>query len=391
MNARTTLFVSAALAAGAALLSGCERAVSAPAPPAPAQVSVVQVHRQAIPITIELPGRTSPHLVAQVRARVDGIVLKREFEEGKDVKEGQRLYQIDPAPYQAALNNATAALRKAEASLLSASALTTRYQGLVGSNAISKQDYDNAVSAQAQAEAEVAAARAQIATARINLGYTNVLSPISGRSGISAVTQGALVQANAATLLTTVQKIDPIYVDLTQSSADGLKLRRDVAAGRLKTSGPDQAKVQLTLEDGTPYASPGTLQFSDITVNQGTGSVMVRALLPNPQGVLLPGMFVRARIEAGVANDAMRVPQVGVVHDAQGQATALVVGADDKIEQRTLKLAGTSGSDWIVEGGLNDGDRVVVAGLQRAQVGATVRIAAAPAAAPASAPARAGG
>jgi membrane fusion protein, multidrug efflux system len=391
MKAGTTLFVGAALAAGATLLSGCERAASAPAPPQPAQVSVVQVHRQAIPITIELPGRTSSHLVAQVRARVDGIVLKREFEEGKDVKEGQRLYQIDPAPYQAALNNATAALKKAEASLVSASALTTRYQGLVGSNAISKQDFDNAVSAQGQAEAEVAAARALVATARINLGYTNVLSPISGRSGISAVTQGAFVQANAATLLTTVQKIDPIYVDLTQSSADGLRLRRDVAAGRLKTSGPDQAKVQLTLEDGTPYASAGTLQFSDITVNQGTGSVMVRAIFPNPQGVLLPGMFVRARIEAGVASDAMRVPQVGVTHDAQGQASALVLGPGDKVEQRTLKLAGTAGSDWIVEGGLNDGDRVIVGGLQRVQVGSTVRIASAQPAAPASAPARAGG
>jgi membrane fusion protein, multidrug efflux system len=343
-----------------------------PAPQAP-QVSVVTVHRGSVPVTTELPGRTSPYLVAQVRARVDGIVLKRDFIEGSEVSAGQRLYQIDPAPYQALLNSATASLQKAQANLGSTTAQAERYKVLVAANAVSQQDYDNAVSSQGQATADVATAQASIRTAQINLGYTSVLSPITGRIGVSQVTQGAYVQASAATLMATVQQIDPIYVDLTQASVEGLRLRRDMASGRLKLTGPEQAKVTLLLEDGTQYPGTGSLQFTDITVDQGTGSVTVRAIFANPRFVLLPGMFVRARIEEGMDDNAILVPQVGVTHDPSGQATALVVGPDNKVTVHTLQLRGTSGNQWIVEGGLDEGDRVVVAGLQKVQPGALVQ------------------
>jgi membrane fusion protein (multidrug efflux system) len=304
---------------------------------------------------------------------VDGIVLKRAFREGGDVRENERLYQIDPAPYRAALDSAVASLQKAEANLGSTTAQAERYKVLVAGNAVSKQDYDNAVATQGQAAADVASGKAAVQTAKINLGYTDVVSPITGRIGTSQVTQGAYVQAGAATLMSTVQQIDPIYVDLTQSSVDGLQLRRDVASGRLKLNGPDQAKVTLILEDGTQYPLTGTLQFTDITVDQGTGSVTVRAILPNPRLTLLPGMFVRARIEQGVSENAMLVPQPGVTHDPKGQATALVVGPDNKVTVRPLQLRGTSGNQWIVEGGLQDGDRVIVAGGQKAKLGTVVK------------------
>jgi len=361
-----------AQALAAMVLTGCGVANPAPASSTPPEVTVVTVHRGTVPIATELPGRTSAYLVAQVRARVDGIVLKREFKEGGEVKAGQRLYQIDPAPYVAALNSATASLQKAEANLASTTAQADRYKVLVGENAVSKQDYDNAVAAQAQAAADVGTGKAAVAMAQINLGYTNVMSPITGRSGLSLVTEGAYVQASAATLMTTIQQIDPVYVDLTQSSVEGLRLRRDLASGQLKLNGPDQAKVTLTLEDGTEYPATGSLQFTDITVDQGTGSVTVRAIFPNPRSVLLPGMFVRARIEEGVTENAFLVPQVGVTHDPKGQATALVVGPDNKVVVRTLQLRGTRGDQWIVEGGLEDGDRVIVAGVQTAQPGAVV-------------------
>jgi membrane fusion protein, multidrug efflux system len=363
-----------AVAALSLALAACGQAQSAaPTTAQPPQVSVVTVHRSSVPITIELPGRTSAYLVAQVRARVDGIVLKRDFKEGGDVKSGQRLYQIDPASYIAALNSAKAALQKAQANLASTAALVERYKVLVAANAVSKQDYDNAISAQGQAEADVATGKALVATAQINLDYTSVVSPITGRSGVSQVTQGAYVQTSAATLMTTVQQIDPIYVDLTQTSVAGLQLRRDLASGQLKVAGPGQAKVTLTLEDGTQYPVPGALQFSDISVNQGTGSVTVRAIFPNPNFILLPGMFVRAQIEEGTADNATLVPQVAVTHDPQGAATALVVGTDNKVAVRKLQLKGTHGDQWIVESGLADGERVVVSGVQRAQPGAVVQ------------------
>jgi membrane fusion protein, multidrug efflux system len=356
-------------------LGACSQAAERPAavPPAP-QVNVVTVHRESVPVTIELPGRTSANVIAQVRARVDGIVVRREFNEGSDVKPGQRLYQIDRAPYVAALNSAHAAQQKAQANLVSQEATVERYKLLVARNAVSKQDYDNAIAAQGQAAADVAAARAAVETASINLGYTDVTSPIAGRTGISQVTPGAYVQTSQATLMTTIQQIDPIKVDLTQSSVEGLQLRRDYASGRLKLKGRDQAKVTLVLEDGTQYSRPGSLQFTDITVDPSTGSVTVRALFANPDGVLLPGMFVRARVEEGV-RDAFLVPQVGVSHDPQGHASALVVGPDGKVAARKLQLAGTHGDRWIVESGLEDGDRVIVGGAQRVQPGAAVQIA----------------
>jgi len=363
----------AAAAMLAVVLAACSRAPAPGNAPQAPQVSVVTVHRGAVAVTTELPGRTSPYLVAQVRARVDGIVQKRDFTEGSEIATGELLYQIDPAPYQAALDSATASLRKATANLASTTAQAERYKVLVTANAVSQQDYDNAVAAQGQAAADVATGKAAVAMAQINLGYTSVASPISGRIGPSLVTQGAYVQASAATLMATVQQIDPIYVDLNQASVEGLRFRSDVANGRLKLTGPDRARVTLFLEDGTQYSAPGTLQFTDITVDQATGSVTVRAIFPNPRFVLLPGMFVRARIEEGVDETALLVPQVGVTHDSSGRATALVVGTDDKVTVHPLKLRGTSANQWIVSDGLMEGDRVIVAGLQKVQPGALVR------------------
>jgi membrane fusion protein (multidrug efflux system) len=373
MTIRTTLSLLAALA----ILGGCARAKEAPQAPQAPEVSVVTVHKASVPVVTELPGRTSAYLVAQVRGRVDGIVLKREFTEGGDIKAGQRLYQIDPAPYRAALDQALGALQNAQANLVAMNAQAERYKVLIGGNGVSKQELDNAVALQGQAAANVATTKAAAQTARINLGYTDVVSPITGRTGPSLVTQGAYVQASAATLLTTVQQIDPIYVDLTQTSVAGLQLRRDVASGKLKLNGPDQAQVTLTLEDGTRYPATGKLQFTDITVDPGTGSVTVRALFPNPDHVLLPGMFVHAGIEQGVNDQAILVPQQGVTRDSKGQATALVVGADNKVAQRMLQASSTLGNQWVVEGGLQEGERVIVAGTQKVQPGMTVRAVAA--------------
>jgi len=361
----------------AVFLGACSRAAP-PSAPAVSQVAVVTVHRTNVPVTIELSGRTTPFRVAQVRARVDGIVLQRDYREGSDVKAGQRLYQIDPAPYIAALNSAKATLEKARANRTSLNAQVERYKLLVAGNAVSKQDYDNAVSSLGQADADIASGKAAVDTAQINVGYTAVVSPISGRSGISQVTEGAYVQASAATLMTTVQQIDPIYVDVTQSSVEGLRLRRDVASGRLKLNGPNQAKVALRLEDGSAYPQVGSLRITDVTVDPTTGMVTVRALFPNPNAVLLPGMFVRARVEEGINENVLLAPQAGVTHDPQGQATALVVGPDNKIEQRTLQVAGTHGAQWIVESGLEDGDRIIVGGLQKVRPGIVVAASEAP-------------
>ncbi|CAN7210597.1 efflux RND transporter periplasmic adaptor subunit [Caballeronia sp. LjRoot34] len=362
--------ISAATAA--VILAACGQKQSAPPPQTP-EVGVVTIQPTTVPVVSELPGRTSAFLVAQVRARVDGIVLRRDFTEGADVKAGERLYKIDPAPYIAALNTAKATLAKAQANVITQNALAARYKILVAANAVSKQDYDNAVATQGQAVADVASGKAAVDTAQINLGYTDVVSPITGRTGLSQVTPGAYVQASAATLLTTVQQLDPVYVDLTQSSVDGLKLRRDIQEGRLQTSGVNAAKVTLTLEDGRTYPEPGKLQFSDVSVDQGTGSVTVRAIFPNKDRVLLPGMFVRASIDEGVNDKALVVPQVGVTHDQKGQPTALVVGPDNKVVLRQLVTSGTYGDKWVVDSGLNPGDRVIVQGTEKARPGATVK------------------
>jgi membrane fusion protein, multidrug efflux system len=363
-------------ATAAVVLAACGQKQSAPPPQTP-EVGVVTVQPTAVPVVSELPGRTSAFLVAQVRARVDGIVLTREFTEGADVKAGQRLYKIDPAPYIAALNNAKAALAKAQANLVTQNALAARYKVLVAANAVSKQDYDNAVAAQGQAQADVDAGKAAVDTAQINLGYTDVVSPVSGQVGISQVTPGAYVQASQATLMSTVQQLDPMYVDVTQSSIEGLRLRREIQEGRLRTSGPNAAKVKLMLEDGRAYKETGTLKFTDVTVDQTTGSVTVRATFPNPNRVLLPGMFVRARIEEGVNDHAFLVPQVGVQHDQKGQATVLVVGKDDKVVLTPIQTAGTQGQDWVVQSGLNAGDRVIVQGTEKVRPGATAKAVAA--------------
>jgi len=355
----------------ALLLGACSKA-PAPAPPPPPQVSVVTVHKTQVPVVIDLPGRTNAFYVAQVRARVDGIVLKRNYKEGSDVKAGQVLYRIDPAPYIATLDSAKAMLQSAQANVVAQNAQAERYKALVAGNAVSQQDYDNAVAAQGTAEAAVASGKAAVASAQINLGYTTVASPISGRTGISLVTEGAYVQASQATLMTTVQQIDPIYVDLTQSSVQGLRLRRDVASGRVKLSGLNQARVRLFLEDGREYRHTGALQTTDITVDPTTGTVTVRTLFPNPKSVLLPGMFIKARVEEGVNEDAILVPQAGVTHDPQGRATALVVGPENKVQSRTLQLGNTQNDQWVVESGLDEGDRVIVDGVQRVQPGVTV-------------------
>jgi membrane fusion protein (multidrug efflux system) len=361
-----------ALGAGT-LLAGCGNAPPPKAAPPAPQVSVVTVHRASVPVTMDLPGRTSAYRVAQVRARVDGIVQKRHYREGTDVTAGQRLYQIDPAPFVAILDSAKAALRKAEANVVATQAQAERFGTLVAGNAVSRQDYDNALAAQGQAEADVASGKATVDTASINLGYTSVLSPITGRAGISLVTEGAYVQAGQATIMTTIQQLDPIYVDVTQSSVEGLRLRRDVASGRIRLTGPTQARVTLLLEDGTNYPLTGSLTATDVTVDTATGTVTLRALFRNPDSVLLPGMFVRARVEQGVTENVILVPQAGVTHDTTGNATAFVVDPDDKVVLRALKVGGTYANQWIVEDGLADGDRIIVSGLQKMQPGATVQ------------------
>ncbi|HTV97282.1 MAG TPA: efflux RND transporter periplasmic adaptor subunit [Steroidobacteraceae bacterium] len=339
------------------LLIGCEHKAPPPAPPPP-KVSVVTVRAQAVPITTELPGRVAGYRTADVRPQVNGIILKRLFVEGGDVKAGQQLYQIDPAPYQASYDSAVAADA-------SARALAERYKPLAEANAVSKQDYDNAVASHLQAQAAVE-------TARINLIYTRVLSPITGRIGRSLITEGALVTADQATVLATVQQLDPVYVDVTQPTTTLLRLEREAAAGLLKRNAAGQTPVRVRLEDGSEYLHPGTLEFSEVTVDEGTGSVTLRALMPNPEHLLLPGMFVREEIQEGVRQDAVLAPQQGVSHDQKGEPDALVVGADDIVELRILKTDRAIGDEWLVTSGLKPGDRVIVEGIQSAKPGSKV-------------------
>jgi membrane fusion protein (multidrug efflux system) len=336
-------------------------------------VTVLTVTHGAVPISIELPGRTAPFLLAEVRARVDGIVQDRLFTDGADVRQGQALYQIDPAPLRATLASAEATLQRAQANLASSASQLDRYKVLVKSNAVSKQEYDNALATQLQAAADVAAAKAATTTARINLGYTNVTAPISGRSSVSLVTKGAYVQSGSATLLTTIQQIDPMYVDLQQSSAEGLALRRDMAAGSLKAGGADLAKVALKLEDGSTYKHAGKLELSGVTVDQATGSVTLRARFPNPEHLLLPGMFVRAALSPGVRPDVMLVPAPAVTRTASGEATVMLVGPDNKTVQRVIQTGALVNNQWLVNSGLKDGDRIVVSGIQKLKPGIVVK------------------
>ena len=342
----------------AAALTACSAKKEAPPPPPPVPVKVVTLKAESVSLTTDLPGRTVAYKVAEIRPQVSGVILKRMFVEGTDVKERQQLYQIDPALYQAAYDSAAAT---AESSRLQAE----RYKPLAEANAVSKQDYDNAVAAAAQNKASAE-------TAHINLVYTRLLSPISGRVGRSSVTEGALVTANQTTSLATVQQLDPIYVDVTQPSAVLLRLKRELAAGQLVQAGANQAEVHLVLEDGSHYAPKGKLQFAEVQVDQTTGSVTLRALFPNPDKLLLPGMFVREQIEEGNRTDALLVPQVAVTHNQKGDPTTLVVGADNKVELRALVTERAIGDKWLVTDGVKAGDRVIVEGVQFAKPGATV-------------------
>ena len=341
-------------------LAGCGRkpAPTSAAQPAP-KISVITVKAQSVPVTTELPGRVAAFRVAEVRPQVNGIILKRLFVEGSEVAAGQQLYQIDPAPYEASYHSAVAAAA-------SARSLAERYKPLAAANAVSKQDYDNAVATDLQAQAVLEAAR-------INLRYTRVLSPISGRIGRSSVTEGALVTANQPAAMALVQQLDHVYVDVTQPIGTLLRLKREAASGRLHQNESGRTPVSLRLEDATDYARGGTLQFSEVTVDESTGSVTMRALFPNPDRILLPGMFVRERIEEGVRMGALLVPQQGVSHNDRGDATALVVTAADTVALRVLKTDRAVGDRWLVSAGLQAGDRLVVEGLQLVQPGTKVQ------------------
>lgn len=373
MNApgRLTTFT---LIAATALLSACgERAdagKSSKATPGP-EVAILTVTPQRLALTTELPGRLEAARIAQVRARVPGIVLQRAFREGSDVKAGEVLFRIDDAPFQASHQSAQAALAKAEANLAQVSLKAQRYTSLVESNAISKQEYDDISAAQKQAAADVATAKAALTAARLNLGYATVTAPITGRIGRAQVTEGALVGQNEATPLAVIQQLDPIYVNLTQSSAEVLQLRQALAAGQLKSVGRDEARVSLLLEDGRLYPHPGKLLFSDISVDESTGAVVLRAAFPNPERLLMPGLFVRARLEQAVSENAIVVPQQAVQRNANG-ASVLLVDAGDKVVSRKVRADRSQGDAWIVSEGLQAGDRVIVEGLQKAKPGAAV-------------------
>ena len=358
--------------------AACDRSDAAAAAhaPAPPEVVVHTVEPEAITLTTELPGRTAPYGVAEVRPQVSGIIQRRLFAEGTAVRAGAPLYQIDPAPYETVLDGARAALAQSQANLTAARLRAERYRDLVVINAVSKQAYDDAEAARQQAEASVAANEAAVRKARIDLGYTLVTAPISGRAGRSAVTAGALVTANQQQVLVTMQRLDPIYVDVAQSSADLLRLRRQLAAGELTSARRGEAHVTLLLEDGTRYAHTGRLQFTEVSVNESTGAVTLRAVFPNPREELLPGMYVRAVLGEGVKQDALLVPQRGISRNPKGEATALVLGGDGKVERRTVEASRAIGDRWLVTSGLSAGDRVIVEGLQKVRPGAVARVAA---------------
>ena len=363
------------LALGCVVLTGCEQpqAAGEGAPADPPEVGVVEVQPQKVALTTELAGRTSAYMVSEVRPQVGGIIQKRLFTEGGDVAAGQPLYQIDPATYQAAFESAKASVAKAEANLASTRSKASRYEELVAIKAVSQKDNDDAQAALKQGLADVAATKAAVETARINLAYTKVAAPIAGRIGRSTVTPGALVTASQQSALATVQQLDPIYVDVTQSSAELLRLKRDLTSGKLKKAGAAQAAVKLVLEDGSAYPLTGKLQFSDVTVDQGTGTIMLRAVFPNPKGDLLPGMYVRTVLEEGVDEQAILAPQQGVSRDTKGNPTAMVVGADSKVEQRTLKTSRVMGDKWLISEGLKAGDKLIIDGLQKIRPGMPVK------------------
>jgi membrane fusion protein (multidrug efflux system) len=397
------------------LLGGCDTSRSAPPPPVP-EVATVTVRTERVALTTELPGRISAYSMAEIRPQVGGIIQKRLFEEGSEIKAGQALYQIDPAPLQAAYDSAAASLATArrtadraratleasragvvrqQAILENARTNRKRYEDLFAEGAISAIQRDQAVteadvaeatlrSTQAQvesdreavaaAEAAIQQAQATLEAARINLAYARVTAPIAGRIGKSSVTVGALVKASQDAPLATIQQLDPIYVDATQSSANLLKLRRNIEAGRIQGNGPGRARVKLLLEDGTPYPLDGVLKFSDVTVDPSTGSFILRMVFPNPRHLLLPGMFVRAMVQEGIVDRAILVPQQGVSRDPKGNPVVLIVGTDDKVEPRGVTVDRAIGDAWLISAGLAPGDRVIVEGIQKARPGAAVKV-----------------
>ncbi len=339
----------------------------------PVEVSVLTIQPEKAPVFTELSGRVSACLVAEVRPQVGGIVQKVMFTEGSEVREGSILYQIDPALFQAAYDSANAALTRADALLIPARAKAERYRQLAGSNAISRQDFDDAEAAGKKAEADVVSAKADVDRARINLAFTSVKAPISGRIGKSSVTTGALLTAFQPLALAVIQKLDPVYVDVTQSSTSLLKMKQSMEKGLIKKDADNQAKVRLILEDGTPYSREGILKFSDVTVDSGTGSVILRSVFPNPDLTLLPGMFVRAIVEEGMNEASILVPQRCVARNAKGIPTAMVVNPDGMVEIRELEIDRALENRWLINKGLAPGDKVIVEGLQKARPGSIVK------------------
>ncbi len=377
-SSRRTAATTAVLAL-VALLAACSdgqsesQAGNGGAPPP--EVAVIEVSATSVPVSAELPGRTSAYMIAEIRPQVGGIIEERRFTEGAEVKRGELLYQIDAATYAAEVDSARAAVARAEANAEAARVRSERYAELVKIKAVSTQAYDDAIAAHKQAQAEIASSRAALKRAEINLEYTRVTSPIAGRIGRSTVTAGALVTASQAQALATVQQLDPIYVDLTQSGNDMRALRRAVEAGRVRRDAEGETPVQLVFEDGTDYEHEGRLAFSEVSVDPDTGSVTLRALFPNPEQRLLPGMYVRARIDQGTAEGAITLPHAAVQRDPRGNPLAMVVNGDDEIESRPLTIQRATSDAWIVTDGLEPGDRVVVEGLQRIRPGAKVSVA----------------
>jgi membrane fusion protein (multidrug efflux system) len=368
---RSTPVAVAVAVLSLSLLAACGKKEEAPPAPPPPTVSVITVSAAAVPVMDELPGRVEAFRVAQVRARTPGIVLKREFEEGSDVKAGQVLFRIDPAEFQAGVASAEAAVQKAEANLAQANLREKRYKPLLAAQAVSQQEYDDAVTAQKQAAADLATAKAARQTAGLTLGYATVTAPIAGRVGRALVTEGALVGEGEATPMALVQQLDPIYVTVTQSSTELLQLRQELASGRIKGAGKGGARVTLLLESGEEYQGTGKLLFSDASVDESTGTVSLRAQFPNPKRALLPGMYVRARLERGIAEAAIAVPQQAIVRGAEG-ASVMIVGADNKVVAQPVKAEASVGNQWIVSEGLKGGERIIVEGFQKAKPGSPV-------------------
>src|SRR6204780_1259745 len=365
------LWLGVVLAAGT-LAAGCGSQGGPPPGGMTPQVSVVTLKPQSVTLTRELPGRVSAYLVAEVRPQVSGVVKRRLFTEGGTVKAGEPLYELDDAIYRAQYNSARATLQKTQGTQEAARLTANRSAELVKIDAVSAQDNDNAIAALGQAQADVAAAQAALDSSAVNPAYAHIVSPISGRIGKSSVTQGALVTADQTAAMATVQQLDPVYVDVNQSSSEWLQLKQDIDAGRVQ-AGVADAPTTIVLENGVTYGAQAKLQFTDVTVDPTTGNFLLRAIVANPNHVLMPGMYVRAIVGEGVMPQGLLAPQRAITRDPKGDATALVVGQDGKVEARQVKVSRTIGDQWLVENGLAAGDRVIVAGLQKAQPGITVK------------------